>query len=77
MNNLLKIQDLMREIFDDERLEISETTSPEDVAEWDSFANIQLLAALEDKFNVHFTTDEAIKVRTVSDMLALIGRKEQ
>ena len=44
MNNLLKIQDLMRDIFDDERLEISETTSPDDVAEWDSFANIQLLS---------------------------------
>jgi acyl carrier protein len=76
MDNHQKLQDLMRDIFEDEALVIDAETSPEDVPGWDSFANIQLLAAVSESFSVKFTTEEAIKVRTVGDLLALIARRQ-
>ncbi|HNY19471.1 MAG TPA: acyl carrier protein [Flexilinea sp.] len=75
MTDLEKIQSIMRDIFDDETLEIDESTSAEDIAEWDSFSNIQLIAAAEQHFAVKFTTQEAIHIRTVGDILNLIKQK--
>lgn len=76
MSNLKKLQSIMRDIFDDENLEIDESSSADDVAEWDSFSNIQLIAAVEQHFAVKFTTQEAIHIRTVGDILNLIENKK-
>lgn len=67
-----KLQDLMRELFDREDLIITETTSPDDIEEWDSFSHIHLCAALEKAFNIKLTTEQAIGIHTVGDILAMI-----
>lgn len=54
-------------------LEISESaitdgTSPENVASWDSFNGLMLVSALEKNFKIKFTIDEVIAVKNVHDI---------
>lgn len=70
---LIRLQTVMREVFDDDALCIDSASSPDTIADWDSFANIQLLAAVEEEFGLKFTTAEAQAVRSVADILKKIG----
>ena len=62
----------MRNVFDDEGLEIFDTMSAEDVDDWDSFSHIHLCAAIEKTFGVKLTTEQALNAKTVADFLKLL-----
>lgn len=70
-----KLQAIMREVFDDDSLELFDGMSAEDVIDWDSFSHIHLCAAVEKGFNIKLTTEQAMKARTVADFLRIIDGK--
>ena len=70
-----KLQEIMREVFDDDSLELFDGMSAEDVIDWDSFSHIHLCAAVEKGFNIKLTTEQAIKAKTVADFLRIIDGK--
>ena len=76
MSELEKLQTVMRDVFDEESLIIDENSSPQTIASWDSFANIQLLAAVAEEFDIKFLTAEAMEVKSAGDILNLIRRKK-
>jgi acyl carrier protein len=45
---------------------ISEATSPENTAEWDSLAAMTLVSLIEDSFSVRLSTRDIMKMRTVA-----------
>jgi acyl carrier protein len=49
-------------------IEINEQSSPESIENWDSFNGYVLLDELESEFNVKFTMDDVLDVKTVSDI---------
>ena len=73
--DLKRIEAVFRTVLDDPELLIDEASSPEMVADWDSFVNIQLLAAVEEAFQIKFTVSEAVELRTVLDILCAVERK--
>lgn len=70
-----RLTDVMREVFDDEALQISAATSAEDVHGWDSQAHITLIVATEMAFSIRFRTSELEGLRNVGELAQLIGRK--
>ena len=42
-----KIQDIFRDVFDDEELVVADSTSSDDIEEWDSLSHIQLVVAVD------------------------------
>lgn len=78
MNELMtRIQDVFRDVFDDEKMRISETTTARDVAGWDSLTNINLIFAIEREFKVKFALGEIQELKNVGEMAALIEKKRQ
>jgi|ETNmetMinimDraft_2_1059921.scaffolds.fasta_scaffold74990_2 acyl carrier protein len=72
---LEKVQDIFRDIFDDETLIIKQETSPNNIEDWDSLAQINLIVAIEKDFDIKFNLEEIQKLRNVGDTLALIFQK--
>ena len=48
--------------------EINDKSSPENLESWDSFNGLVLLDELENSFNVKFSLEEIIDVKTVEDI---------
>lgn len=74
-----QLQDIFRDVFDDDELTISRSTSAADVDGWDSLMHINLIIAIEKAFNVKFATVEisALKEdgRNVGDFIDLVQSK--
>jgi acyl carrier protein len=72
MNTLEKIQPLFRDIFDDDNLTVTEQTIAADVEDWDSFAQMQIVIAIEEMFGIKFSTDEVTGFKNVGDVVKAI-----
>ena len=72
---LNQVQTIMRDVLDNDRLEITLQTTAKDVAEWDSLAHIQLVVAIEKHFRIRFTAKELGGFADVGDMCAGIQRR--
>lgn len=71
------VQTNLAEITDVDALVLSDNTSPEEVAGWDSVNNIKLLFAIEEELGVSFETDELVLPKNVGELLDLIHSKIQ
>ncbi len=65
---------IFRDIFDDEELEITRETSAEDIEDWDSLEQINLLTAMEKQLNIKFKLEYVRGLANVGDVLDLIAR---
>ncbi len=72
MNEVTRI---FKDVFDDDELVISESTSAENIEDWDSLGQINLLIAMEKKFTIKFDIREVTSIQNVGDMINLIERK--
>ncbi|GEM_PF-2112881 len=44
----------------------------EHYANWDSFAQLQLVTAVESKFNIMTTPEDALSIKTAEDLLKIV-----
>lgn len=70
-----KVQNVFREVFDDDKLEIFDAMQAKDVQGWDSLTHITLIMTLEDAFGVKFSTREVMGFQNVGEMLDCLQRK--
>ncbi len=76
MNILQEIQDIFRDIFEDENLVVTNETSALDIDDWDSITHVQLLVLIEKKFGVTFTAREIQQFKNVGEIVASIQAKQ-
>lgn len=67
-----ELQAIFRDVFDDESLVISEETTSDDIEDWDSFAQMNLIVAMEKQFGMKFNIKEINSLKNVGEMMALI-----
>ena len=73
-NILDAMQEIFRDNFDDDELVIERQTSAEDIEDWDSLEQINLLTAAEKKFSVKFKLEDVRGLQNVGDLVDLIAR---
>lgn len=71
---LAAVQDIFRDNFDDEELVITRETCADDIEDWDSLEQINLLTAIEKKFGLKFQLADVRGLANVGDLLDLIVR---
>lgn len=69
------LQEIFRDVFDDEELEITEETTAEDIDGWDSLTHIQIIVGIEKKFEIKFSAVEIKASENVGEFIELIDRK--
>lgn len=70
-----RLEEIFRDIFDDEELEIREDMSAKDIEDWDSLAQINLIIAIEKEFGIKFNLEEVSKLKNIGEMLEQIKIK--
>ena len=68
----LRIQNVFREVLEDEDFVLDRTLKREDLEAWDSLTHIQLVLSLEKEFGVKFTTQQITKMQSVEDMISFL-----
>ncbi len=66
------VNEVFRDIFDDEEITVGETTTADDIEDWDSLEHINLIVAIEKKFGMKFTMGEATGMKNVGAMVDII-----
>jgi len=69
------VQDIFRDIFDEDDLIISESTSSKDIEDWDSLNHINLVSAIEKEFKIRFALGELMTLKDVGAMIDLMLEK--
>lgn len=69
------VAEILRDIFDDDTLEVTESTCSDDVEDWDSLEQINILVAIQDRFGIQFSLDDVSDLKDVGDTLDLIESK--
>lgn len=70
-----KVQDIFRDVFDDEELVISDSTNSDEIEDWDSLEHISLIVSMEKEFSMKFDIKEVNALKDVGEMIDLIKRK--
>ena len=74
MNLDIVLRNIFREVFDDDELVISDSTSKDNIMEWDSVAHVKLVLAVEDFLNIRFSLDEVTFISSVGDFKVSINK---
>lgn len=67
-----ELEAIFKEIFADETLQLSNETSPTDIPEWDSLAQVLIVEAVEKSFNIKIGMDDVFKLKSFGDFLNVV-----
>lgn len=70
-----EVQEIFRDIFDEEELIITDETTADDIEDWDSLAQMNLVVAIEKHFKIRFKVEEIASLHNVGEMLELIEQR--
>ena len=71
---LQKVQEICRDVFEDDQLTVTEDTSGADIEGWDSLTHLSLVSELEEAFDIAFTLDETTGSKKLGDLVSAIEK---
>ena len=69
-----RLNNIFQDVFDDEKIEIFEEMTAEDIDEWDSLMHVTLVLAVEKEFDIRLNASEIGKLQNVGTMLILLEK---
>jgi len=69
------LTEMFRDIFQRDDMELTPTLNARDVHGWDSFKQIEIVMASEERWGIKFRTRELDSLQSVGDLVAMIARK--
>ena len=67
-----KLNEIFRDVFDDEDITVNDATTADDIEDWDSLEHINLVVAVEKCFGIKFTMGEVMGMKNVGEMMDII-----
>ncbi len=72
---LSQVEGIFRDILDDETIVLTDSSTANDIEDWDSLTHIQLIVAIEKLFHIKFTSREILSWNNVGEMIDCIAGK--
>jgi len=70
-----EVQNIFRDIFDEDGLIINSSTNSDEIEDWDSLNHINLVSAIEKEFKIRFALGELMELKDVGSMVDLMVGK--
>ncbi len=70
-----RINNVFRDFFDDDEIEVDAETTADDIDDWDSLNHITLMSAVEEEFGLRFTMGEVSGMKNVGEMAEIIEKR--
>lgn len=70
-----QVNKVFTDVFANASIVVREETTAEDIPEWDSLNHTELIAAIEQHFQIKFSLREVMRFENVGDMCAVIRTK--
>ena len=67
-----KLNNVFRDVFDDESIVVKPETTSNDIEDWDSLEHINLIVAVENEFGIKFNMGEVTTMKNVGEMVDII-----
>ena len=67
-----KLNEVFRDVFDDESIIVTDATTADDIEAWDSLEHINLIAAVEQEFGIKFNMGQVVSMKNVGEMADII-----
>lgn len=71
-STLNRLQDVFRDVFEDDTLTVVRQTTAHDIPEWDSLMHVSLVVAVEQHFGVRFSSGDVARLQNVGELLDLV-----
>lgn len=69
---MARLTEVFHDVFDDDDIVLTDTTSAKDIEDWDSLEHINLIAAVEKEFKMRFTMKEVSGMKNVGEMADIV-----
>lgn len=66
---LQKLEQIIRDVFDDPSISVTKDTAIRDIPNWDSFSHISFMAAVQDEFRVNFSVEDISTIENIQEIL--------
>lgn len=70
-----KLTEIFQDVLDNDEIVVTAETKADDIEEWDSLTNIQLVVAIEKAFGIKFKSSEIMGWSNVGEMVDSICNK--
>ena len=74
---LLKVNDVFKDVFDNDNLIIDRNTNSDKIEDWDSLNHIILIVEIEKKLSIRFNSGEISTFKNVGEMCDAILKKKE
>ena len=71
---LHRVEEVFRDVLDNEEITLAEITTANDIDEWDSLTHVELVRAVEKAFGIRFTSAEILSWKNVGEMVESVAR---
>lgn len=72
-----RLNEVFRDVFDDDSLTVTADTTAADIEDWDSLSHITLVSAVEDEFRMKFSMKEVVEMKNVGEMAAIVEARRK
>ena len=69
---LQQVQEVFRDVFEDDALAIARQTTARDIEDWDSLMHVSLVVAIEQRFGVRFASGDVARLENVGQLVDLV-----
>lgn len=67
-----RLNNVFRDVFDDDSIEVHDETVAADVDGWDSFEHINLIVAIQEEFSFTIPMGKVVTMKNVGEMVDII-----
>lgn len=70
-----RLEEVFRQVFDDENLTLTEEMTAHDIGGWDSVVHINLMFSIEQAFGVRFNGNELAEMKNIGELKQFLAKK--